>query len=537
MKKFILFFLIVAFFSVLNMYFIERMDFFRLEEKCSLEPYFTEDDGRVTMHWERLPYPCIYRIETFSKTTGLVAGEPSFHSFDVSYTPHSEFLVPSAAIPMYYQITAYGIFGRLTPPLEPVANPNFPMPPHPVPIYHSTASRPASLMPYLVWHSVPGAVCYEVEILSAPPEKEGGTVLSEEYHVAGSTKIYTNGWQADLREIARLPHLYWRVRAMNLQREPIGVFSPSEPLVVDSSLPLPDRPLLNAFDQMPNVVPPLYPVYQWIPMHDITRYEVELMTSPPATENGSVPSSERAWYMVSEDSFSCYDEYARPYAGTYYWRVRAIDNKNGTIGSYSDTASFTVAPCTSRLRAAAYGDSITHGGGALSYSPYNQEYNYNIYLDIPTPNLGHSGDTAHDSLLRFEEDVLPYRPYNLLILTGSNDLRSDVSAQSIIDDLRGIRKKCEDNDIRPIFLTLMPINPLNIYNAFKTETYAGWRDKMEIINAFIRQQEFHIDLEPYFYDATHTVLDTDLSIDGLHPDIRGKMLMAEIINAHADQFR
>ncbi len=537
MKKFILFFMITAIFSCLNIYFTEKMDYFRLGEIHSVEPYFTETDGRTVMHWEHLPYPCLYRIETFSETTGLVAGGPQFHSFDVSYTIEPKFMVPPTGIPMYYQITAFGLFGRLTQPMKPVPNPNYPSPAHPIPICHYTSANPASLKPYLIWHTVPGAVCYEVEILSAPPEKEGGTEVSEDYHLTGSTRIFTNGWQAELEDFVREPRLYWRVRAMNLQREPIGVFSPAEPLTVDPSLPVPDRPLINSFDQMPNAEPPLYPVYQWIPMHDITRYEVELMTAPPAQENDDVPTPGRAWYMVCEDSFSCYDEYARPYAGTYYWRVRAVDEDNNTIGTFSDTASFTVSANPSRLRAAVYGDSITHGGGALSYSPYNQEYNYNTYLDIPAPNLGHSGDTSHDSLLRFEADVLPYRPYNLLILTGSNDLRSDISAQSIINDLKGIRKKCEENDIRPIFLTLMPINPRNIYGAFRTETYNNWREKMKTINAFIRQQEYYIDLEPYFYDTTHTVLDTSLSIDGLHPDIRGKMLMAEIINAHSDLIR
>ena len=53
----------------------------------------------------------------------------------------------------------------------------------------------------------------------------------------------------------------------------------------------------------------------------------------------------------------------------------------------------------------------------------------------------------------------------------------------------------------------------------------------------MRQQDYYIDLEPYFYDSTGTLLDTELSVDGLHPDIRGKMLMAEIINAHPEQFR
>ena len=537
MKKFILFLSVVALLATVNIYAIEKTDYFQLREKTSWHISFTENDGRMILHWDKLPYPCLYRVDTLSETTGAVAKELRYHTFDTSFTLNDYCAVSSTAIPMYYQITAYGLFGALTKPIAPVPNPNYPTPAAPVPIYHYTEENPASLRPYLVWHTVPAAVCYEVEFLSAPPEKENGTEISAFHHLFSTTQIYTNGWQADLSALDIQSPIYWRVRALDLYRQPIGVFSRAEPLIVDASLPSPDRPLLNYFDQMPEDDIPLYPVYQWIPMHGVNRYEVELLIKPPTTERGTLPSADRIWAMTVDDSFSCYDEYARSYAGPYYWRVRGIDEEGNTIGTYSDTARFIVPSRRGRAFAAAFGDSITHGGGALSYSPFNLEYNYTTYLDFPAQNLGRSGDTAHDSLLRFEADVLPYHPYNLLILTGSNDLRSDLSAVSIIKDLEGIREKCRANDIRPIFLTLMPINPDHINQAFHTETDPGWYDKMRLINAFIRQQEYYIDLEPYFYDPTHTLLDASLSIDGLHPDIRGKMLMAEIINAHKEKFR
>ena len=151
---------------------------------------------------------------------------------------------------------------------------------------------------------------------------------------------------------------------------------------------------------------------------------------------------------------------------------------------------------------------------------------------------GRSGDTAHMTLERFDTDVLPLHPKNLLILTGSNSLRSAaVSAEDVIEDLAEIERKCEKNDIRPIFLTLMPINPANIYFAFHTATDPAWKEKLEDINDFLRKRPYHIDLEPYFYDPTHTVLDYHLAVDGLHPDLKGKMLIAEIINAYKNLLR
>ncbi|WP_462332248.1 SGNH/GDSL hydrolase family protein [Schwartzia sp. (in: firmicutes)] len=533
MKKFLLFAILIASFTFVNAYLIEKVDVLKVKD-ITPEFSFTEENGHVTMHWNKLPYPCIYKIDTYSKTTGMVKDEPEYHLFSTEYTTGDHIQVADSAVPMFYEVTAYGLFSVLGGPYPHAANPDFPNPVMPVSIFHYTDEKPASLKPFLVWHSVPGAVMYEIELLSEAPKIEGGITASQNGHLYSTSKVFTNGWQADLSQWKNRKELYWRVRALDLQRRPIGEFSKAERIVIDASVPAPTAPLINTFDQMAQAAPPLYPVYQWIPIHNSMRYEVELFTTKPASVSPTEPTPEREWYRIADDSFSSYDEYPRPYAGTYYWRVRAIDKNGKTIGTYSELAPFTVPEQKAPIYAAAFGDSITHGGGAISYSPANLEYSYTTYLDFPALNLGRSGDTAHATMLRFEDDVLPFHPKNLLILTGSNDLRSDLSAQSIIADLDIIRVKCEANGIRPIFLTLMPIHPMNIYTAFRTPSDPNWYAKMKKINEFIRKQEYHIDLEPYFYDKNHLQLETSLSIDGLHPDIRGKMLMAEIINAHKE---
>lgn len=538
MKKFLLFVILIGCFSTIWLYLTERTEMFALAD-ADLDVYFSEDQsGTVTMHWNSLPYPCRYEIECFFQTTGrLTNDKPKLHRASSASTKTTSFQLPPTSIPMFYRVSLYGIFGRLAGPFSPVVHPAYTQPYKPGVILKYTEDAPASLKPFLAWHPVPGAVCYEVEILSAPPEKEGGVALSNKNHLFSTQRIYTNGWQADLTDWKNRRELYWRVRALTLDKKPIGEFSETEKIIFSPSEPVPDAPIVNTFMNMPDNYPLLYPVYQWIPLNNISRYEVELLYSPPEEKYDKTPPPDREWYHIANDSFSCYDEYPRRDPGDYYWRVRAVDANGNTIGRYSETAIFHVPEISGRPYAAAFGDSITHGGGALSYSPANREYDYMTYLDFPALNLGRSGDTSKDTALRFEEDVLPYRPYNLIILTGSNDLRSDRSAEEIISDIENIRKKCEDNDIRPIFLTLMPIHPQNIYTAFHTETFDNWRAKLSKINAFIRKQEYCIDLEPYFYDNTKTQLDPILGTDGLHPDIQGKMLMAEIINRHRDLFR
>lgn len=532
------FFTGIIFLAVLGCIFgIERMDLLNLRQ-IDVTAHVQETDGDATLLWERLPYPCYYRVDTYLKTTGTVSDESIYEHVKTEFTTSPSCPISSAPIPFYYRITAYGMFGAVTAPSSPIPTPYF-MAKSPISIYHYTKEHPASLKPFLVWHSIPNAVLYEVEILSAPPSKESGTELSPTNHLMSTRNIFTNGWQADLRAYSSYEKLYWRVRALGLEHEPIGEFSIAEPLYLDKSAEFPNRPIPNTYDQVMNFHQPIYPVYQWIPLNGVTHYEVELLTDPPAQEHGILPDPNRAWAQMITATNAIYDEYARPYAGKYYWRVRGLDTQGNTVGTWSDLASFTVdAPPKNRLYAAALGDSITHGGGAISSSPAFLEYSYTTYLPFTCLNLGRSGDTAHTTLERFEQDVLPLHPENLLILTGSNSLRATgITAQDIIDDLDELQKKCLAHDIRPIFLTLLPLNSERISLAFHSETDLSWKWKLTAVNMWIRSQDFYIDIEPYFYDVQKQILDPRLSTDGLHPDIDGKRMMAEIINQHRDVFQ
>lgn len=538
MKKFFLFTIILLSFTVFSLYMAEKTDIIGLRG-MTLTTSFDENDGRMVLSWDPLPYPCIYRVETYSRTTGLVEGEPEEHFLASATTMNASYEVPRSGIATFYRVTAYGIFGQLTEPSTPIENPIYTREPlTPSTIYHYTEENPASLRPFLVWHSIPNAVCYELELLSGLPEQENGTTLDKKNHLDSTQMIFTNGYQVDLSAYAKRKFIYYRVRALDIHHQPIGEFSQAEPLYIDAALPPPNRPLLNEFDQMPDFTMPIYPVYQWIPLNGVTRYEVELLINPPAEEHGTQPDSTRVWQMTVDPGAACYDEYARRYAGDYYWRVRAVDKQGNTIGTWSDTAHFVVKQQPERVPVAVLGDSITHGGGAVSNSPAALEYSYTTYMDFPCLNLGRSGDTSHTTLERFDQDVLPFSPLNLLILTGTNSLRSAaISSEDVIRDLSALQQKCRKNNIRPIFMTLMPISPKNIAFAFQSATDPRWAQKMQRINAWIRDQDYYIDLEPYFYDTAHRELATELSVDGLHPDVRGKMLMGEIINMNRAVFQ
>jgi lysophospholipase L1-like esterase len=84
--------------------------------------------------------------------------------------------------------------------------------------------------------------------------------------------------------------------------------------------------------------------------------------------------------------------------------------------------------------------------------------------------------------------------------------------------------------IRPIFLTLPPINPIAIDRAFQEETVPNWKLEFATVNNFIRRQHYYIELAPYFTNENGE-LPGYYAIDGLHLDIEGKKLMAQLINA------
>ena len=539
MKNFFTFMIIAAlmsFFSIFSMYIAEKTDVLQLNRR-PLEVKFSQEGDDTLMTWRPLPYPCVYKITTVSRTTGLVEGEPPLHIFKEDESRSASYIVPRAPIPTYYFITARGLFGEIFRSEKIYPNPNFPTPPHPVSIYHYDKDNPASLMPFLVWHTVPNAVCYELEILDAPPEVEGGIALSTVHHLDSTKKIYTNGYQADLRPFKDKPEIYWRARALGLHHEPIGEFCKAERIIIDATKPFPNCPLINNFDFMDYLPQPIYHVFDWIPLHEGAKYEVEMLTHPPAVENDTQPSPDSVWRMISNDVASCYDEYGRPYAGAYYWRVRALDENNNPIGTWSNSEKFIVDDYTQGVDVAVLGDSISHGGGAVSYSPRALQYSYETFIDFPVINLSRSGDTSRTTLERFTQDVLQVKPKNLIISTGANCLRdASISAQDVISDLAGINNLCVQNGIRPIFLTLMPINPANLQNAFHTPTDPNWYSKLVQINDYIKRQEFFIDIAPYFYDAQGT-MNESLSVDGIHPDIRGKMLIGEIISKNKNLFR
>ena len=270
----------------------------------------------------------------------------------------------------------------------------------------------------------------------------------------------------------------------------------------------------------------LYPVYNWVRPHDASSFEIELYH-----ENPEETLSARPIARLLSPSAELYDPEPRFGDAAYYWRVRALDDAGQPLGAWSKAGRFRTAP-SDHWEIAVLGDSISHGGGHISYGPENLEYSWLHYLAFPALNLAQSGNISRDMRERFERDVVPFHPRYLLIMGGTNDLRSeDFTVDFVIENMEAIKEKCRQYGIKPIFLTLPPINPENIARAFDEPTDPRWREKFAAFNDYLRCQP-HIDTARAFaaYSADG-LLPQWLALDGLHQDIMGKQLIAARVNA------
>lgn len=373
---------------------------------------------------------------------------------------------------------------------------------------------------HLSWRPDYDAVKYDVTFSRRDQGKMAGTWKTTAY--MSDMLLPESGQFKDLQE------LYWQEKPLDFDGYPIGMESRPRPLEssvipVSRNAPLPRQ---DRSGERGGAL--LYPVYSYVGNPGASSYEIEVLSAYPKNTEGTAHSM----YHIGGGDFLYTDFYDdTPRFGTWYWRVRGKDENGKPAGEWSlpQKRHFATEGWTIGL----YGDSITHGGGRMSYGPNDLEYSYGHYLDFDTINLGDSGNTSHDMVERFDRDVLPFHLKYLLILGGSNSLRGGVPAEEVIRDLQEIQQKCRDHGIVPILLTLPPINPSSIDKVFHEPTAEGWEEAFRKVNAFIRTQP-HIDTAAAFpYD---NLMPEYLALDGLHGDVEAKKRMADMINRHIGEF-
>ena len=398
--------------------------------------------------------------------------------------------------------------------------------PAPEILTRTSAQAPVSYSPILTWTKESNAVAYQLEFF--PTAVSGLDPQTEDARAIFRTSdVYENAVNLPLDEIrtglSDNQPLWWRVRALDLDGEAISPFSLPAPLYTNAALPRVKTPVLHPVPTQGRGSAMLFPVYSWVRPHGAKRFEIALYTEDPEQRITAEPIAKWFTYIAEQ-----YDDAPRSGDTTYFWRVRAWDAK-GTPGAWSAPSSFRMEE--RHWEVAVLGDSISHGGGHVSHGPEELEYSWLSYLDFPAVNLSQSGDLTQMMADRFERDVLPFSPNYLLIFCGTNDLRAgEFTVAEAIKNMERIKEKCVLHGIRPIFLTLPPINPTSIGRVFGEEITGEWQERFAAFNDYLRKQP-HIDTAAAFAPyAANGDLPEWLGLDGLHEDIIGKQLIAARVN-------
>lgn len=396
----------------------------------------------------------------------------------------------------------------------------------------SRYSQPDPQLALLRWPENLQAVRYELEIFSSIPEDlDAQTPVTAALY--RNDELYGNQLllpESQLPDLDGAQPLLWRVRALDMDGNPVGDFS--QPAELTTSLQRNHRyaPEPRPAAKTGPGTRLLYPVYSYTALPGATQYEVEILDDLPQHLDGILPSGHRV-YAETTELTDLYDK--QPRIGTYYWRVRGMDKRGLPVGEWSLPQKVSLDP-DEGIQVGVYGDSISHGGGHMSFSPSDFAYSYSSYLNVPVVNLSESGDTSEMMVERFEKDVLPFHLKTLLIMGGTNSLRDGVDPEDVIDDLKKLQELCQENGITPVLLTLAPINPDNIQRAFDEESDPHWQEAFAKVNEYIRSQP-HIDVAAPF-EAMGTELPTEMALDGLHGDVTMKKIMGETINYHLQEF-
>ena len=268
---------------------------------------------------------------------------------------------------------------------------------------------------------------------------------------------------------------------------------------------------------------PAYLVYSWIPTKDADHYEIQLV------KNNNIIREYVTEYHPQDDNFDFYDSEPLLEEGDYFWRVRGLSADDKPITAWSERNSGNSFRIKKPVRFCAIGDSITHGGGSISVPPSTAVYNWETYSKVPVKNLGKSGDTTDDILARFDRDVLPFKPEVLFVMAGVNDYRSSILGWHSVTNLKAIKEKCIQNNIKPVFITPTPLNARLIRKIHFVESPpSDWAEHMKYICDWVRKQPDCIDITELFMDGNENLRE-DLSVDGLHPDAEGKEIIGNAV--------
>jgi acyl-CoA thioesterase I len=186
-----------------------------------------------------------------------------------------------------------------------------------------------------------------------------------------------------------------------------------------------------------------------------------------------------------------------------------------------------------------FGDSLTAGYQSPTYdmpsileTPYGTFLQKRLGTQATVVTCGVCGEVTSDMVVRFQHDVLPYRPNYVVILGGANDLGCHVAPPEIFRNLLRLYEQASAAGIRPVAVTVpsirMEVNPADRYwlNDFLMQ-----RQHLNrlILDYCLKHGMDCIDLFAATAEPDTLLLAGPYSNDGLHLTTAGYRKMADLL--------
>ncbi len=171
------------------------------------------------------------------------------------------------------------------------------------------------------------------------------------------------------------------------------------------------------------------------------------------------------------------------------------------------------------------GDSLTFGYGI----PKNENWVYKLHqsLNYNLINKGVNGNTTIDMLIRFSEDVIANNPTLIFIMGGTNDLLSNKSLSSIIQNIELMIKESLSINSKVILGIPPTIIGSDAYKLFSpSSTYDYCENELSKLREELIKLSKKYNLQYWdFYNLTLENMYTDIFNDGIHLNIKGQNLL------------
>jgi lysophospholipase L1-like esterase len=177
------------------------------------------------------------------------------------------------------------------------------------------------------------------------------------------------------------------------------------------------------------------------------------------------------------------------------------------------------------------GDSIT--------DLWQQERFGGFFPGKPYVDRGISGQTTPQMLIRFRPDVIDLKPKVVVILAGTNDIAGNTGPtanEEIQGNLASMSELAHANNIRVVLASVTPVSRYHMASpSASPQTTLRPMARIQALNDWIKSyaashNDIYLD---YFSSMTDSsgLLQTELSQDDLHPNMKGYAIMAPLADA------